>query len=156
MIGYTWSKNNPSKWRLATRRCIPEDRTLHNHRCENLKCYMCSDSSKNFWLNSVCPKYSWLRYSVYFLPRCECIWSVERCCFVRTRLATLRIRGRETFKSQAVETAHAVLTWLFCKQVWLHFNRWNAENRWALRSFVSRVCGNVGFCRGSVRCLQRK
>jgi hypothetical protein len=25
----------------TTRRCIPEDRTLHNHRCKNLKSYYC-------------------------------------------------------------------------------------------------------------------
>jgi hypothetical protein len=26
----------------TTRRVIPEDGTLHNHRCENLKCYICN------------------------------------------------------------------------------------------------------------------
>jgi hypothetical protein len=48
---YSGSKNNPSKkpeweqvvsssvdFQLITRRYIPQDRTIHNHRCENLFC----------------------------------------------------------------------------------------------------------------------
>jgi hypothetical protein len=33
------SSETPSDFQRTTLRCIPEDSTLHNHRCENLKSY---------------------------------------------------------------------------------------------------------------------
>jgi hypothetical protein len=35
----TYSSVTPVDFRRTTRRYIPENRTLHNHRCENLKFY---------------------------------------------------------------------------------------------------------------------
>jgi hypothetical protein len=32
------------------RRHIPEDDTLHNHRCENLKSFMLQTSSEEIWI----------------------------------------------------------------------------------------------------------
>jgi hypothetical protein len=33
----------------TTRPYIPEDRTLHNHRCENLKPYMVNNTLESIW-----------------------------------------------------------------------------------------------------------
>jgi hypothetical protein len=35
-----WSFETSADFQRTTRRYIPEDGTLHNHRCENLKCYI--------------------------------------------------------------------------------------------------------------------
>jgi hypothetical protein len=36
----TRSSETSADFQRATRRYIPQHRTIHNHRCENLKCYM--------------------------------------------------------------------------------------------------------------------
>jgi hypothetical protein len=35
----TCSSKTSANFQQTTRRCIPEDRILHSHRCENLKLY---------------------------------------------------------------------------------------------------------------------
>jgi hypothetical protein len=49
----------------ATRRYIPEDRTLHNHRCENLKSY--NSLSLCFIPSPILPKTLLLIHMIYSL-----------------------------------------------------------------------------------------
>jgi hypothetical protein len=39
MMEAIYSSETSVDFQQATRRCIPEDSTFHNHRCENLKSY---------------------------------------------------------------------------------------------------------------------
>jgi hypothetical protein len=41
-----FSSETSGDFQRTTRRYIPEDRALHNHRCENLKSYTCRSSCK--------------------------------------------------------------------------------------------------------------
>jgi hypothetical protein len=45
----------------TTQHYIPEERTLHNHRCENLKSYR--DGSKRRILMKICNLLNWKKYS---------------------------------------------------------------------------------------------
>jgi hypothetical protein len=61
----TFSFETSVDTRRTTRRYIPEDRTFHNHRCENLKSYMFS----LWWLTHYTPVISWLgRYNLLISP----------------------------------------------------------------------------------------
>jgi hypothetical protein len=40
-----WQAETPVDFQRTTRRYIPEDVILHNHRCENLKSYIKDDNS---------------------------------------------------------------------------------------------------------------
>jgi hypothetical protein len=42
----TCSPETPDDFQRTTQHCIPEDRTLHNHRYENLECYKREHASK--------------------------------------------------------------------------------------------------------------
>jgi hypothetical protein len=67
--------------RGTTRHHIPEDDTLHNHRCENLKSYI----GTLFWHNVqyVCKQYIFLQM---WLVHCECVNDEHQMCvlFVST------------------------------------------------------------------------
>jgi hypothetical protein len=44
-----FSSKTPVDFQRTTRRYIPEDRTLHNHRCENLKSYIKKLQDRELW-----------------------------------------------------------------------------------------------------------
>jgi hypothetical protein len=60
------------------RRYIPEDRTVHNHRCENLKSY-------NIKKTSFCPNILIYQHPVAFVKDLICRGSLEVATFCRTR-----------------------------------------------------------------------
>jgi hypothetical protein len=67
------SSETPVDAQRTTRRYIPEDSTLHNHRCENLKSYK---------MNT----YLWSTIFLVGDKKCDCVASLLGCeddCFMR-------------------------------------------------------------------------
>jgi hypothetical protein len=89
---WRWRRYVPPKmsveFQRTTRRYIPEDRTLHNHRCENLKSYLWTLSVAGCRTNSLLP--AWLTPSVLF----ACLVSPLCCLNHRPPDVTLRSEDR--------------------------------------------------------------
>jgi hypothetical protein len=49
-VKVTCSSETSVDFQRTTRRCILEDRSIHNHRCENLKCYLSAVVHKTYYL----------------------------------------------------------------------------------------------------------
>jgi streptogramin lyase len=58
----TYSTETSVDFQRTTRCCIPEDRTLHNHRCENLRSYVLDDFGR-LWYISQIYGFLWARIS---------------------------------------------------------------------------------------------
>jgi hypothetical protein len=66
-----WTYETSVDFQRTTRRYIPEGRTLHNHRCENLKSYISSQNGNVLSNKSTAPEYrlhSWQAVSLQTDP----------------------------------------------------------------------------------------